>query len=99
MANVCTSCAGMSGGGIEFFDQGLDGSLAGSLSNDGIKCQKDYAGCVYSAQGSIMCGLKQVGQKGSVKETFVPGMIMGGVPNMPSLPNFKALTEEKKSMF
>jgi hypothetical protein len=87
----------MAGGGVEFFDQGLDGSLAGSLAKDGIKCQKDYAGCVYSAQGAILCGLKQMSpatKQSGTKETFVPGMVIGGIPNMPALPNFKALTEQ-----
>jgi hypothetical protein len=94
MAGVCTSCAGMTGGaGVEFFEQN---QLVANLAENSIKCQKDYNGCVYSAQGAIMCGLKQSNEvkKNDVKETFVPGMAIGGIPNIPALPNFKSLSEQ-----
>jgi hypothetical protein len=97
MAGVCTSCAGMTGGaGVEFFEQN---QLVANLAENSIKCQKDYNGCVYSAQGAIMCGLKNDGivsvKKGNdIKETFVPGMGIGGIPNIPALPNFKSLSEQ-----
>jgi hypothetical protein len=100
-------------GGVEFFDEQMSpAAMVDNLSSKSIPCQKDYMGCVYSAQGSIMCNLK--GNNGvsvkdkivqeaqmnylanqmnnmNVRETFVPGMGLGGLPNIPSVPGINNL--------
>lgn len=69
----CTSCSGMTGGGVEFFEE---------QKADPISCTKNYDLCVYTAQGSLICNMKN---KKEVKETMVPGMVLGGLPNFPGL--------------
>jgi hypothetical protein len=107
MADICTSCAGMAGGGVEFFEQNWNNAqFTDSLSKDIITCQKDYNGCVYSAQGAIMCGKNnnKVNKNSVGTEKFTeqsipmpPGMSLGGLPNIPALPNFDALTNANNS--
>jgi hypothetical protein len=70
------------GGGIEFFTQ----------NEDPVSCTKNYDSCVYTAQGSLMCNLK----KKEVKETMVPGMSLGGLPNIGGLNLSGAWNDEKK---
>ena len=115
--DVCTSCGPpITGGGIEFFDEQMSPvAMVDNLSSKSIPCQKDYLGCVYSAQGAIMCNLK--GNNGivsvkdktvkeaqvnylanqmnntNIRETFIPGMIIGGLPNIPSIPGIKNLNK------
>lgn len=96
MSGVCTTCMAMSGGGVEFFEE----NVPYALSKSSISCQKDYNGCVYSAQGAIMCNLQQKQSNNkNIKETFVPGMVIGGLPNIPSLPNFKNTPSDKKQFY
>lgn len=83
----CTSCsAPMMGGGVEFFaeEPAANMSIPDLLAKDKIPCVRKYESCVYSAQGALMCNIKSNG--GDVKEKFVPGMVLGGLPNFPSLP-------------
>ena len=77
----------MGGGGVEFFtqDDGMNMNIPSVLAKDQIPCNKNYESCVYSAQGALMCNLKKNGDK--VKESFVPGMVIGGLPNMPQITN------------
>lgn len=88
-APVCTSC-GMTGG-AEFFTQEKP-------LND---CKKDYGGCIYSAQGTIVCNLRkpeplagpQYAEGFTQAIEYTPGMSLGGLPNFASLPNGHALEE------
>lgn len=83
----CTSCsAPMMGGGVEFFSQEPETnmSIPDMLAKDKIPCVRKYESCVYTAQGALMCNLKN-GEKEQVKEPFVPGMVLGGLPNVPPL--------------
>lgn len=82
--NSCSTCVG---GKNENGGNPFDGAnFANSLACTDIKCQKTYLGCVYSAQGSVVCNLPEK-KDNNIKETFVPGVMLGGLPNFPSIPN------------
>jgi hypothetical protein len=96
---VCTSC--VVGGGTEFFEQ--NNTIPSILANDKIACKKEYNGCIYTAQGNIVCNLQPKSNK-SIKENFVqipaiPGMIIGGLPNIPNIPNLNGLEDNNLKNF
>ncbi len=68
-AAACISC------GLEAFSQ--DYSIPDALSMNKIPCQKDFVGCMYSAQGAIICN-----STSKPVENFVPSITLGGLPNM-----------------
>lgn len=84
--DFCNTCVG---GKNENGGNPFDGAnFANSLACTNIKCQKAYLGCVYSAQGSVVCNLPQEKEKEKkdIKEHFVPGVMLGGLPNFSPLP-------------
>lgn len=82
--NFCNTCAG---GKNENGGNPFDGAnFANSLACTDIKCQKTYLGCVYSAQGSVVCNLPEQQTKKDIVENFVPGVMLGGLPNFSPLP-------------
>ena len=74
---ACLSCN--QAGGLEAFQQNsLEStySIPDAMSLNSIPCNKDFSGCMYSAQGAIVCS------QAHNKEPFIPGMTLGGIPNM-----------------
>ena len=85
-------CSMAGGGGAEFFTQ---------QSQDTIPCKKDFSGCMYNAQGDLVCTgsasaavtptKPKIGQTlpesyKKIKEHFLPGMNLAGLPNLMGAP-------------
>lgn len=78
----CAMCTG----GAEFFTNGGTNSNnnippKSSVMKSPASCEKkDFSQCIYSAQGTLVCGNGSK-QNASSKEMFIPGMNLGGLPS------------------
>ena len=95
MASSCSMCS--MAGGAEFFTQQ-------SQPSDVIPCKKDFSGCMYNAQGDLVCNGSSSSVKSTtvpqknlggqtlpesykkIKEHFLPGMNLGGLPSLSGSP-------------
>ena len=62
--------------------QTLNYSIPDALSQDTLPCKKDFSGCMYSAQGALVCNNNKTEQF----STNIPGMGLGGLSTIGSTP-------------